>query len=90
MFLRSLKSERHSAGTVLLDRAFGKPVQAVTGPDGEPVSLLHLFAVRETGLRVIEEIMQRQSSPIIEGQANGGVVASPPGSLSDLAEPATE
>src|SRR5215472_8306708 len=60
MFLRSLKSanwrERHSAGVVLLDRAFGKPVQQLTGEDGQPVSFLHLFAVREVGERVIAEL----------------------------------
>src|SRR6516162_1391079 len=49
MFLTSIRSrnwrERHSAGVVLLDRAFGRPVQQLTGEDGQPVSFLHLFAV---------------------------------------------
>jgi hypothetical protein len=95
MFLKSLRSnnwrERHSAGTVLLDRALGKPTQPIVGEDGQSVTFLHLVAMREVGERVIAETVQRQSSPGIDDQlANGGDGAGPPELLIDLASPASE
>jgi hypothetical protein len=57
MFLKSLRSsnwrERHSTGTVLLDRALGKAAQPVVGADGDSVAFMHLVAVREIGEKVI-------------------------------------
>jgi hypothetical protein len=101
MFLRSLHSdswrERHSAGTVLLDRALGKPTQPISGEDGQPVTLLHLVAVREVGERIIAELVARQSSATIAGQpVNGGTGSSDgmavevPAGLVDLSVPAPE
>jgi hypothetical protein len=89
MFLRSLKSanwrERHSAGTVLLDRAFGRPVQQLTGEDGNPITIMHLVAMREIG----EAIIASLASP--QAVINGGTAAEmPPAELSDLGAPATE
>jgi hypothetical protein len=92
--LKSLKSsnwrERHSALGMLLDRSFGKPVQQLTGADGQPVSFLHLFAVREVGERVIAELMTRQNSAVIDGHATDGTAVKPPTDLVNLSEPATE
>lgn len=102
MFLRSLHSnnwrERHSAGMVLLDRALGKPTQPISGEDGQPVTLLHLVAVREVGERIIAELVARQSSSAtIDGQpVNGGTGGSDgtatevPAGLVDLSVPASE
>src|SRR5215472_12763879 len=57
MFLKSLRSsnwrERHSAGTVLLDRALGKATQPVVGADGGSVAIMHLVAVREIGEKLM-------------------------------------
>jgi hypothetical protein len=94
VLLKSLKSsnwrERHSALGMLLDRSFGKPVQQFTGEDGQPVSFLHLFAVREVGERVIAELAARTTGKVIDYQATDGTAAKPPTGLIDLSEPATE
>jgi hypothetical protein len=95
MFLKSLRSsnwrERHSAGTVLLDRALGKPTQPVVGADGESVAFMHLVAVREIGEKVIAELMLEQGGKVIDGQpASGSEGAGPHELLIDLASPATE
>jgi hypothetical protein len=100
MFLRSLHSnnwrERHSAGMVLLDRALGKPTQPISGEDGQPITLLHLVAVREVGEAIIAELAARQSSATIDGQLNGGpngsdgAAAEVPVGLVDLSMPASE
>lgn len=96
MFLRSLGSrdwrERHSAGTVLLDRALGKPTQPITGPDGGSVTLLHLFAMREIGERVIAELQSaivNGSVPQVNG-GNGAAIDAAPASFTDLSVPASE
>jgi hypothetical protein len=97
MFLKSLRSnnwrERHSAGTVLLDRALGKATQPIVGADGGSVAFMHLVAVREIGEKVIADLLQ-QSSTTIDGQpVNGGdgaKVAGAPASLVDLGTPAAE
>jgi hypothetical protein len=94
MFLKSLRSsnwrERHSAGTVLLDRALGKATQPVVGADGGSVAFMHLVAVREIG----EKLMLQQSSKVIDGQpangSDGAKVVGPPASLVDLDAPASE
>jgi hypothetical protein len=94
MFLTSIRSrnwrERHSAGVVLLDRAFGRPVQQLTGEDGQPVSFLHLFAVREIGEKVIAELAARTTGTTIDGQASDGTAVKPPSGLVNLSEPASE
>jgi hypothetical protein len=88
MFLKSLRSsnwrERHSAGTVLLDRALGRPVQQLTGEDGGPITIMHLVAMREIG----EAIIASLASP--QAVINGGAAAEIPAELSDLGAPATE
>jgi hypothetical protein len=93
MFLKSIRSsnwrERHSAGIVLLDRAFGKPTQPIVGEDGGSISILHLVAMREIGEAIIAELVTRQTSTIIDGHpVDSG--ARPPGSQADLSSPATE
>lgn len=94
MFLRSIRSanwrERHSAGTVLLDRALGKPTQLITGGDGDPVTILHLVAVREVGERIVAELAAsgRASQPKIGSEA--AVIEGPPALLIDLGSPAKE
>jgi hypothetical protein len=101
MFLRSLKSanwrERHSAGTVLLDRALGKPTLPISGEDGAPVTLLHLVAVREVGERIIAELVARQQSsatidgqPVNGGTGSDGTAVEVPAGLVDLSVPASE
>jgi hypothetical protein len=95
MFLKSLRSsnwrERHSAGTVLLDRALGKATQPVVGADGDSVAFMHLVAVREIGEKVIAELMLQQGGKVIDGQsASGSDGAGAPGLLIDLASPASE
>jgi hypothetical protein len=76
MFLKSLRSsnrrERYSAGTVLLDRALGKPTQPVVGADGDSVAFMHLVAVREIGEKVIAELMLQQTSKVIDSQSASG------------------
>src|SRR6516165_2753266 len=37
---------RVAAAAILLDRGYGRAPQAITGADGNPVTLLHLFATR--------------------------------------------
>lgn len=39
-----------SAATVLLDRGYGKPAQAITGPDGGPVQIQEVPWVKGRGL----------------------------------------
>jgi hypothetical protein len=102
VLLRSLKSdnwrERHSALSLLMDRAFGKPTQQIASEDGSPITLLHLCAVREVGERIIAELVARQSSSAtIDGQSmNGGTGSSDgtavevPAGLIDLSVPALE
>jgi hypothetical protein len=97
MFLKSLRSsnwrERHSAGTVLLDRALGKAAQPVVGADGGSVAFMHLVAVREIGEKVIAELMQQTSKTIDAQPSNGSdgtKVAQGPASLVDLGAPAAE
>jgi hypothetical protein len=62
-----------------------EPVQQLTGEDGQPVSFLHLFAVREVGERMIAELAARTTGTVIDGTA-----AQPPAELADLGAPATE
>jgi hypothetical protein len=98
MFLKSLRSsnwrERHSAGTVLLDRALGKPTQPVVGADGGSVAFMHLVAVREVGEQVISELLAGQRSAVIDGHpvsgGKGAAIEAAPASLTDLSLPATE
>jgi hypothetical protein len=92
VLLKSLRSsnwkERHSALSMLLDRAFGKPTQVVTGADGAPITFLHLTAMTEIGERVLLELAQQRNPVIDSHPVNGG--ATPPDSLVDLSSPATE
>jgi hypothetical protein len=100
MFLKSLRSsnwrERHSAGTVLLDRALGKPAQPVTGEDGQPITFLHLVAVREAGEKVVAELTAEQSRDVIDRPApllddgGGAVIEARSDSVIDLSVPAAE
>jgi hypothetical protein len=68
---------------MLLDRAFGKAPQMITGPDGNAVTFLHLVAMREIGELVT-------GSAVIDGQANDSTMVAPPAELADLGAPAPE
>jgi hypothetical protein len=93
VLLKSLKSnnwkERHSALSMLLDRAFGKPNQPITGPDGGSLTFLHLVAMKEVGERIVAELVVQQSGAVAHS-AHGGNGEQPPDAVVDLGAPARE
>ena len=55
-----------AAATALLDRAWGRPAQAITTDSGNSPLVLHLLAAREVSNEIIERMEQR---PAIDGYA---------------------
>lgn len=91
VLLRSLKSrswrERHSAVSLLMDRAFGKAPMTINGMDGASLTVLHLTATIEAGEKILAELA-RQQNPIIDGQSDAVIEA--PAAVGDLSIPARE
>jgi hypothetical protein len=85
-----------AAAAILLDRGYGRVPQAITGADGNPVTLLHLFATRAVGEQVLTELMQHQSGTAFDGSAqlvngdDGELIEVSPASLVDFGAPASE
>ena len=76
----ALKDPRHkvAAALALLDRGFGKPVQAITtNPDGAP-AMLHLLAAQAVGGELLaaldgHRVINNDVEPV-NGQADGEIV----------------
>lgn len=85
--VRCLDDPKHSlrAAEILLDRVYGKPVQAISSPDAATtITFLHLVAAR-----AFSEQMQAGNVPVIEGNTDVATdtnVSTKP----DLMEPAKE
>jgi hypothetical protein len=74
---------------VVRARALGKPTQPISGEDGQPITFMHLVAMREIGEAIFAELVTRQSGTIIDSRVNGdGAV--PPEAMTDLGAPASE
>jgi hypothetical protein len=52
--------ERVAAATALLDRGWGKPTQAITGPNGDPIEMII------TGVR---RALEQDDVPVIDHEA---------------------
>jgi hypothetical protein len=62
--------ERVQAAQVLLDRAWGKPVQPVEGEGAQSLSVLHLIAAREVSEQNQRALLEKggPAPPVIEGE----------------------
>jgi hypothetical protein len=58
-----------AAATALLDRAWGRPVQSVTSPDGPNALLLHWAAATAVSTELRAELERRGRPATIDGQA---------------------
>jgi hypothetical protein len=75
-----------AAVSVMFDRAFGKPVQAVTATDdATSVSFMHLIAMRQFSDQLAAERQAAERAPTIIGKAEPRPVT-----LADLMQPALE
>jgi hypothetical protein len=60
---------RLGALTALLDRGYGRPVQAITSPDGASALMLHFAAATAVSRELQDELQRRGGQPTISGIA---------------------
>ena len=73
--LRKAKGGDVAAFVALMDRAIGKPAQAVemSGKDGNPIVFMPLELIQKHALQVAADVVKDEPKRIIESQDNGSI-----------------
>jgi hypothetical protein len=76
------------AAVAILDRAWGRPVQAIAAENGASLSILHLIACREVSERLQQAVINGTALPSADDEVEQTPNAQPPSV--DLSVPALE